>query len=596
MILRIIILFAFILFLVKRFYFKNKKKSPSRLLMKSSITAALIILYWFLNGIPRLIINLKWLSWGLQRFSISLTVDFPFIIFSAVGLFVTWSIVEFSEYYMNRDPNKRAFINTLILFLLFMLILVSSNNLFILFIGWEGVGIMSFVLIRWWFTRSDANSSALQAIIYKRIGDRGMILFMIITLVFFNTWKLKEIIFFKRKTFLLKIAIFGIILAAAGKSAQFILHPWLPAAMEGPTPVSALLHRSTMVVAGVFLLFRCSPLFQKAPWSLLLIRLIGSLTALFAARVALTQFDIKKIVAYSTTRQLGLMVVAIGINAPTLALFHICTHAFFKALLFLCSGSIIHKFKKEQDIRKMGNSRACLPLTTRCIIIGRLALCGLPFLAGYYSKDLILEARQYRITKRIRIILALLATLMTSIYSLRLIMFISFPKAKTTSVKPISEEKKKLRNPLIRLTSGVFISGWAISLTFIRHRTLVVPWIKKALPLIMLITVTIVVLNRFKIEWFKNTQVKLKKLSRNGWFYVNIIHSFLFLNIIKYRTSGVLRILDQGWTSFIGVISITNITLFFSNIILKTHKSSISLYFKFLIIFITVSLVIIFFL
>jgi NADH:ubiquinone oxidoreductase subunit 5 (subunit L)/multisubunit Na+/H+ antiporter MnhA subunit len=169
------------------------------------------------------------------------------------------------------------------------------------------------------------------------------------------------------------------------------------------------------------------------------------------------------------------MVVAIGINAPTLALFHICTHAFFKALLFLCSGSIIHKFKKEQDIRKMGNSRACLPLTTRCIIIGRLALCGLPFLAGYYSKDLILEARQYRITKRIRIILALLATLMTSIYSLRLIMFISFPKAKTTSVKPISEEKKKLRNPLIRLTSGVFISGWAISLTFIRHRTLIVP-------------------------------------------------------------------------------------------------------------------------
>lgn len=566
------------------------------LLMNSSITAALITFYWFLKGVPRLVIKLKWLSWGLQRFSISLIVDFPFVIFSAVGLFVTWSIVEFSEYYMDKDPNKRAFVNTLILFLLFMLILVSSNKLFVLFIGWEGVGIMSFILIRWWFTRSDANRSALQAIIYKRVGDRGMILFMIISLVFFNTWNLKEIIFFKKKTFLIKIAVFGIILAAAGKSAQFILHPWLPAAMEGPTPVSALLHRSTMVVAGVFLLFRCRPLFQKTPWSLISIRLLGSLTALFAARVALTQFDIKKIVAYSTTRQLGLMVVAIGIKAPTLALFHICTHAFFKALLFLCSGSIIHNLNKEQDIRKMGNRRTSLPLTTRCIIIGSLALCGLPFLAGYYSKDLILEARQYRITKRIRIILALIATFMTSIYSLRLIMFISFPKVKTKPIKPISEEKKNLRKPLIRLTSGVFLSGWIISLRFIKVRTLIVPWIKKALPLIMLITAIIIVLNSLKIKGLKNIQIKLKKLTRRGWFYVNIVHKSLFLKVIKYRTSGVLRILDQGWTSFIGVIRITKVTLFLSKIILKTHKSSISFYFKFLIIFIIVSVIIIFYL
>jgi len=223
--------------------------------------------------------------------------------------------------------------------------------------------------------------------------------------------------------------------------------------------VSALLHRSTMVVAGVFLLFRCTPIIKRSPWALLLIRILGSITALFAARVALTQFDIKKIVAYSTTRQLGLMVVAIGLKIPELALFHICTHAFFKALLFLCSGRIIHRLKKEQDLRKMAKRRKSMPLTTRCIIIGSLALCGLPFLAGYYSKDTILEAGQVSISKRVRIIIAMIATLMTAIYRLRVIYYISSVKIKTKAIKPISEENQKMINPILRLTTGVFISG-----------------------------------------------------------------------------------------------------------------------------------------
>lgn len=289
----------------------------------------------------------------------------------------------------------------------------------------------------------------------------------------------------------MKVATVGIILAAAGKSAQFSLHPWLPAAMEGPTPVSALLHSSTMVVAGVFLLFRCSPIISESRWGLTIVSILGSLTALFAARIALVQYDMKKIVAFSTTRQLGLMVLAIGIKAPELALFHICTHAFFKALLFLCSGSIIHRLKKEQDIRKIGKRGAKLPLTSRCIIIGRLALTGLPFLAGYYSKDLILEASQVSLVKRIRILLGLIATLFTAVYRMRLIYYTVTPIIKKKVIEPMSEENLNLQNPLIRLTAGVFSSGWIASLCFFKKEGIKIPLIKKVAPLAMLIVATI---------------------------------------------------------------------------------------------------------
>nr|YP_025944.1 NADH dehydrogenase subunit 5 [Ophiura luetkenii]AAO65636.1 NADH dehydrogenase subunit 5 [Ophiura luetkenii] len=584
MILNLIIMISFLLFITNNFFNASTKSNSTNLLMNSSIVSALVLVYWIINGVPLFIINVNWLNWGLQSFSLSLVIDFPFVAFSTAALFVTWSIIEFSEYYMSNDPNKNAFISTLILFLLFMLILVSSNNLFLLFVGWEGVGIMSFVLIGWWFTRSDANSSALQAILYNRIGDSGMILFMVIALLNFNSWNLSNIIFFNNESAPINIAIIGIILAAVGKSAQFSLHPWLPAAMEGPTPVSALLHSSTMVVAGVFLLFRCSPLFENSLWALITISLLGSVTALFAASVALSQYDIKKIVAYSTTSQLGLMVVAIGIGAPNLALFHICTHAFFKALLFLCSGSVIHNLNNEQDIRKMGNASNSLPLTTSCIIIGSLALCGLPFLAGYYSKDVILEASQNSITNSISVILAFLATLMTAIYSMRMIFFVSFPNINSAPINPVSEENNNLANPITRLAGGVFFSGWIISLCFINNETFVIPWANKILPLVMLICVTAYTFNSLNMNIISNDVFQsLSNISSNGWFFVNLIHGNSILTLISWSISGVLRSLDQGWTSFIGAISISNTVVFLANLILNAHKSLISSYFKFLL-------------
>nr|YP_011015309.1 NADH dehydrogenase subunit 5 [Stegophiura sladeni]UFQ25372.1 NADH dehydrogenase subunit 5 [Stegophiura sladeni] len=583
MILSVVILISFFLFILNNIITSNSNNNPIKILLNTSIFSLIILFYWYLSGTPTFIVKLNWFYSNLQSFNVSLIVDLPFILFSAVGLYVTWSIVEFSNYYMSNDPNKNSFISTLILFLLFMLILVSSNNLFMLFIGWEGVGIMSFILISWWFTRTDANSSALQAIIYNRIGDSGMVLFMAIAIINHNTWNLNNIFFFNNNSAPINIAILGIILAAAGKSAQFSFHPWLPAAMEGPTPVSALLHSSTMVVAGVFLLFRCSPLLNNQPWATNLISILGATTALFAASAALTQYDIKKVVAYSTTSQLGLMVVAIGINAPNLALFHICTHAFFKALLFLCSGSIIHSLNNEQDLRKMGNSGFSLPLTTSCIIIGSLALCGLPFLAGFYSKDTILEASQNNICSSTSIILSMIATLMTAIYSLRLIFYISSPNINTNPINPLSEENINLSNPIIRLTAGAIIAGWSISLCFLNSETLIIPLINKSLPLLMLIYTIIFVTNNLMPSPI-NTQLTLKTANflSNNWFYVNTLHSPIVSTSHLLSTTGVLRILDQGWTTLIGAKGITLVSIPTTNVIQNAQNALIPSYFYFI--------------
>jgi len=273
-----------------------------------------------------------------------------------------------------------------------------------------------------------------------------------------KSWEVNKITITPKPTIASLFAI-GVIVAATGKSAQFSLHPWLPSAMEGPTPVSALLHRSTMVVAGVFLLIRTTPILTTTKWAMTITGLLGSITALFAASVALVQKDFKKVIAYSTTRQLGLMVVAVRIKYPLLALFHICTHAFFKALLFLCSGRVIHSFGKEQDLRKIRTTAKTTPFTTASIIIASLALAGLPFLAGFYSKDLILEMAQTRNTKTLAATLAFVATLMTALYTLRTIYFVIYPSAKSAPLVPIKETKFNLNFSLMRLIIGAKVAG-----------------------------------------------------------------------------------------------------------------------------------------
>ena len=449
----------------------------------SAIFSIYIFYNVMINDYNSNIIISSWISSGTLEVNWSIKIDPLSSVMLVVVTFISSLVHIYSIGYMHHDPHKPRFMSYLSLFTFSMLMLVTSDNFLQLFFGWEGVGVCSYFLIGFWFKKQSANNAAIKAFLVNRVGDFGLALGIFLIFYYFGTINYTEVFNLIPTLVSEKINFLGfnfvvidlicilLFIGAMGKSAQIFLHTWLPDAMEGPTPVSALIHAATMVTAGVFLVVRCSPIYELSPLGLEIVTLIGMSTAFFAATVALVQNDIKKIIAYSTCSQLGYMFFAAGVGAYNVAMFHLFTHAFFKALLFLGAGSVIHSFQNEQDIKNMGGVWRKLPFTYLMMIIGTLALTGFPFLSGFYSKDAIIEFAYLEkgSLSNYAAAIGVITAIFTSIYSWRLI-FLTFHGSfnnNKLNIKDLHESPLVMLIPLFLLSIGALFSGMFFKEIFI---------------------------------------------------------------------------------------------------------------------------------
>ena len=560
-----------------------------------------------LNSSPTYIKLWRWFDSDLLITYYGLQFDSITSIMLIVITSVSALVHIYSIGYMSGDPHIPRFMSYLSLFTFLMIVLVTSDNFVQLFVGWEGVGLCSYLLINFWLTRIKANKAAMKAMIINRVGDVGLVLAMIKIFDEFGVLEFSAIysimslstsnLYVNKES----VTIIGLLifLGAVGKSAQLGLHTWLPDAMEGPTPVSALIHAATMVTAGVFLIIRAGPIFEGSPLVLTVVTILGALTAFFAATTGVVQNDLKKVIAYSTCSQLGYMVMVCGLSNYSTSLFHLMNHAFFKALLFLSAGSVIHAVRDEQDMRKMGGLIKWVPLTYAMILIGSLSLMGFPYLTGFYSKDLILELAYEKYYIVFAYWLGSFSVLLTAFYSIRLIYltFITNTNSKKEIYIGAHEPSFNILSPLLLLAFGSIFVGYLgkevilsnVIPPIVSNYVKVVPLILSTLGVFLAIIVYERFVGLFKLWYFpidykkiiyqnvKNKTFLMKDgdwrrsvinmyhrvytFFNSAWQFNYVINHFIVSNIWKFGHLVTYRIIDRGILEVIGPKGISRILI-----------------------------------
>ena len=561
--------FLFCFLLGKQFNYRVYQISTTSILFLCTLFSWIIFIQFIYNKETEIIFILNWITSGNFIVDWSIRLDTLTAVMFIVVTTVSACVHLYSIGYMEEDPSKIRFMGYLSLFTFFMLVLVSSNNLLQMFFGWEGVGLASYLLIGFWHHKDSANKAAIKAFVVNRVGDFGYAIgiagiFYIFGTISFDSifsqvdqFSEHQIQFLSFSFPTLDFLCFLLFIGAMGKSAQLGLHTWLPDAMEGPTPVSALIHAATMVTAGVFLVARMSPLYEFATFTNLFITFIGAATAIFAASIALTQNDIKRVIAYSTCSQLGYMFFAAGVGAYNASIFHLTTHAFFKALLFLSAGSVIHAMHHEQDMRKMGGLFKKIPFTATMMWIGSLAIIGFPYLSGYYSKESILENAFYASNgiAYFAYLVGILTALLTAFYSWRLL-FLTFHGENRSNNKTYDhahESPLVMTVPLFILAIGSIFSGiffadyfigyykkefWdnAILLTESSHKYLPLTQSlisKSAVAIGILVCVLIYSNNLNRAKNLSYNLDPLYSLSKNKWYVDELYHKVFVLTFFK---------------------------------------------------------------
>jgi len=549
-------------------------------------------------------------DWGFQFDSLTVVMLIVVTVISSL-------VHLYSTEYMSHDAHLPRFMSYLSLFTFFMLILITADNFIQLFVGWEGVGLCSYLLINFWFTRIQANKAAIKAMIVNRVGDFGLALGIFTIYITFNSVEYSTVFalvpLFENDVFtffgftfpLLPLICFLLFIGAIGKSAQLGLHSWLPDAMEGPTPVSALIHSATMVTAGVFLLTRCSPLFEYAPTALFIVTVLGSVTAFFAATVGLLQNDLKRVIAYSTCSQLGYMIFACGVSNYSVGIFHLANHASFKALLFLGAGSVIHAVADEQDMRRMGGLKRLIPFTFTVMLIGSLALMGFPFLTGFYSKDAILEAAfaKYTTAGHFSYCLGTFAAFFTAFYSMRLafLTFLSEPNGFKSVVFGVHDSPIRMSLPLLILTfpsvffgylsHDLFIglgTGFWNNSIFNLHTNLNVvdaefaPQFFKLLPVCLSIfgaSLALFLYTFFSkdLYLFKTSLVgrKLYTFLNKKWFFDRFYNEFINQVFLNFGYHVSYKAIDRGFIEMVGPYGLSKTVLMKSRVLSNLQTGSV---------------------